>query len=140
MRIVVHHIDMPLLAAALLLVALKPTEIYFVRHGETIANATGAYNSRTIDTFSALGEKQVAFFNNQIKNRRFDAIVVSPSPRALRTIAPYLRANNLKATVWPELYECCDAHSSRGQASLQKESNTGAPSKFRLISLDNFNW
>src|SRR5712664_921489 len=43
----------------------------------------------------------------------FDTIVVNPSPRALRTIAPYLRAHRLKAEIWPELYECCDNNTKK---------------------------
>ena len=98
-------------AALCLAIALTPMQLVFVRHGETEANATGHYNSRTIDTFSAKGEKEVAALTAELSNRRFDAIVVSPSPRALRTIAPYLRLHHLTAEVWPELLECCDAHS-----------------------------
>lgn len=96
------------------------TDLTFVRHGETIANATGKYNSKTIDTFSARGEKQVAALTQiLLKQRPYDVIVVSPSPRALKTIAPYLRASNRQAMVWPLLYECCtskrpaDAHATK---------------------------
>ena len=88
-------------------------ELYFVRHGETVANATGRYNSRTIDTLSVKGQQEVAALTKELERYRFDAIVVSPSPRALRTIAPYLRSHHLVAEVWPDLLECCDAHSRR---------------------------
>lgn len=78
-----------------------------------MANATGAYNSRTIDTFSEKGHKEVEALTKELDGMRFDGIVVSPSPRALRTIAPYLRAHHLVAAIWPELLECCDAHSKK---------------------------
>lgn len=82
--------------------------IVFVRHAETVANATGRYNSKTIDQFSELGKKQVSALNGQLLGmQRFNQIFVSPSTRALRTIAPYLQAIGAKAIVWPELYECC---------------------------------
>lgn len=85
-----------------------------MRHGETVANATGRYNGRTIDAFSDRGRKQVAALTQALTKVRFDVIVVSPSPRALRTIAPYLAAHpGVKAEIWPELYECCDAHSRK---------------------------
>lgn len=103
-------------ASALLLGAYLATQastLIFVRHGETKANFTGVYNSRTVDTFSTNGEKQVAELTRKLQGIRFDIILVSPSPRALKTIAPYLRLSHRQAVVVPELYECCDAHTKR---------------------------
>jgi broad specificity phosphatase PhoE len=116
------------LALALILLAVRvaPTEIDFVRHGETVANATGRYNRRTIDTFSDKGEREVASLTRQLSPLRFDAIVVSPSPRALLTIAPYLRAHHLKAEVWPELYECCDANTKKIKGPTSPQIRFGA--------------
>ncbi len=98
----------------------QKARIIFVRHAETQANATGRYNSRTIDAFSDLGKKQVFRLTGELDSMRFDPILVSPSERALRTIAPYLRSHRRKAIIWPELYECCDAHTKavKGTASL----------------------
>jgi broad specificity phosphatase PhoE len=102
------------LITALVLAPPRPMELIFVRHGETVANATGRYNSRTIDTLSELGQKQVAALTPKLNAMHFDAIVVSPSPRALKTIAPYLRAHpGTRAEVWPELYECCDNNTKK---------------------------
>jgi broad specificity phosphatase PhoE len=96
------------LLSTLLLAPAAQTDLTFVRHGETIANATGRYSTATVDTFSKKGEVEVAELTKQlIKAKLFDAIYVSPSPRALRTIAPYLRATHEKAVIWPLLYECC---------------------------------
>ena len=88
---------------------IKPiTDFTFVRHGETVANATGKYNSQTIDTFSKKGQGQVdQLTKSLLAGKPYDIILVSPSPRALYTIAPYLRAKGKKALVWPLLYECC---------------------------------
>ena len=107
-----------------------PTEIVFVRHGETEANATGRYNSRTIDTFSERGVKEVATLTAELDKVRFDDILVSPSPRALRTIAPYLRKHRLKAEVWPDLYECCDAHSRKIKGLTSESIRYGAAVTF----------
>ena len=96
-----------LIPVALLLAQTGLTQITFVRHGETEANATGRYNGRTINKFSKRGEEQVQRLTEWLAPRRFDAIVVSPSERALRTLAPYLRVTHQQAEVWPELYECC---------------------------------
>jgi broad specificity phosphatase PhoE len=104
-----------LLTTAIALIALKPTEIVYVRHAETQANATGKYNARTLNAFSIRGEKQVADLTQRLKFEKFDAIIVSPSPRALKTIAPYLRSHGTKAEIWPELYECC--HQPKSQRS-----------------------
>jgi broad specificity phosphatase PhoE len=83
------------------------TELYFVRHGETVANATGRYNGKTINAFSALGAREVASLPSRLKGIRFDLAICSPSPRALRTAEPVLRALGIKAEVWPEFNECC---------------------------------
>ena len=91
-----------------LFIPVKQADLTFVRHGETVANATGKYNSRTLNTLSEKGKQGVAALTERLKKQaRFDLILVSPSERALRTIAPYLAATRQKATVWPLLYECC---------------------------------
>ncbi len=88
--------------------AWSPSTLVFVRHGETEANATGHYNSRTLNSFSKIGQEEVSRLTKQLVSEpRFDRILVSPSPRALRTIAPYLAATHQRAVVWPLLYECC---------------------------------
>ncbi|CAN1535546.1 phoE Broad specificity phosphatase PhoE and related phosphatases [Fimbriimonadaceae bacterium] len=105
-----------MMLALLASVALAPAEqtsLLIVRHGETLANASGRYNSKTINTFSEKGNAQVARLTKELGNRRFNAIIVSPSERALRTVAPFLKATGQKATVWPELYECCTGRNKR---------------------------
>lgn len=111
--------------ATLMALTLAPTDLTFVRHGETQANATGRYNSRTLNTFSDLGKKQVAALTDRlVKQPKWDLILVSPSPRALRTIAPYLARTGQKATVWPLLYECCTERPRQAEA---KGFGYGAP-------------
>lgn len=114
----------PLLLA---LSMVTTTDLTFVRHGETIANATGKYNSKTIDTFSKKGEAQVkALTQKLLKEKPYDIILVSPSPRALKTIAPYLKEIHRQALVWPLLYECCtskrpaNAHATKFTYSKQQ--------------------
>ncbi len=104
---------LPLIAA----LALTPKSLTFVRHSETVANATGRYNARTLNVFSAKGEALVlALTERLVKEPLPDAIYVSPSPRALRTIAPYLRRTGQRATVWPLLYECCTERPRKPEA------------------------
>ena len=106
-----------LAALGFVLATFRPTDLTFVRHGETVANATGHYNGKTLNEFSAKGAAGVSAITRELLSQpRFEAILVSPSPRALKTIAPYLRASHSKALVWPLAYECCtgkrpkDAH------------------------------
>jgi broad specificity phosphatase PhoE len=82
-------------------------DIYFVRHAETQRNATGESNSGNYNTFSSAGVEQVNMLTNKLKTMHFDAILVSPAPRALNTILPYLKETGQKAVIWPELTECC---------------------------------
>jgi broad specificity phosphatase PhoE len=98
-----------MLVLAVAALALTPTyDLTFVRHGETQANASGKYNGQTLNAFSAKGQAEVnALTKRLLKERPFDRIYVSPSPRAMKTILPYLKATHKKAIIWPLLYECC---------------------------------
>lgn len=104
-----------LAALSLALTLITPTDITFVRHAETLANASGKYTSKNLNSFSDKGKAQVESLTKILTAEpRFNRILVSPSPRALRTIAPYLRATHQRATVWPLLYECCTGHRPKG--------------------------
>jgi len=112
--------SMPLYAAE-----FSPLNIYLVRHGQTVGNATGNHSAENDRTFSKKGLQQVAELTKRLTPMRFDHILVSPKERAMKTILPYLKAPHLKAEIWPELAECCwqkrvDARTSfnvnRGQA------------------------
>ena len=122
------------IAIVLALTLFRPTDLVFVRHGETQANATGKYNSKTLNTFSAKGQEEVDALTERLKKEpKFHLILVSPSPRAMYTIAPYLRATHQTATIWPLLYECCtgkrpkDAHATSfsfgGKITIPKDLN-----------------
>lgn len=82
-------------------------EIYFVRHAETIKNATGIHNSGNGNDFSDKGNEQVTQLTDQLKTLHFNAILVSPAPRALNTILPYLKESGQTGQIWPEFTECC---------------------------------
>jgi broad specificity phosphatase PhoE len=108
------------IGVALALLLAQPGQVvqdlYYVRHAETVANATGKYNSQTLNAISDKGQQQIVALTKRLKDFRFDAIYVSPSARALKTIAPYLRDTRQTAEIWPELYECCH---ERGEARKQ---------------------
>src|SRR5579862_3609661 len=97
---------MTTLLAAFVVGHLRSTHLTFVRHGETQANATGRYDSHTLNSFSPRGQQEVAELAGKLP-ARFDRILVSPSTRAMATIAPYLRKTHQTAVIWPLLYECC---------------------------------
>jgi broad specificity phosphatase PhoE len=82
-------------------------EITFVRHAESEANATGRYNSKTLNVLSAKGKEQVKQLTKELGMKRFDMIAISPAGRAIQTIVPFLRASGQTGTIWPELNECC---------------------------------
>lgn len=113
---------MPLAALVAALTLAPATDLTFVRHGETVANATGRYNSKTLNVFSKEGQAGVdALTKRLIAAPHYDRILVSPSPRALKTIAPYLKATGQKATVWPLLYECCTGRRPKGAKATKFE-------------------
>jgi len=93
------------------------TEIYVVRHAETVGNATRKHTHENDRTFSSKGQKQVIALTLKLDKLQFDSIIVSPKYRTLNTIFPYLRKHHLVAEIWPELEECCWQRNSQIYAS-----------------------
>jgi len=87
--------------------AYAATDIYFVRHAETMGNLTHHHSQKNDRTLSPKGNRQVAALTRKLDRLSFDYIVVSPKYRALKTILPYLKKHRLEAEIWPELAECC---------------------------------
>ncbi|MFQ5518965.1 MAG: histidine phosphatase family protein [Mariprofundus sp.] len=83
------------------------SEIYYVRHAETVGNVTHKHTRKNDRTFSSKGKQQVIELTRKLDRLRFDYILVSPKYRALNTVFPYLKKHALKAEIWPELAECC---------------------------------
>ena len=94
-------------------------DIYFVRHAETLSNASRVNNSENSNTFSAKGIEQITTLTGKLKRMHFDAILVSSVPRAINTILPYLKETGQKAEIWPEVAECCWQH-DRGDITAGK--------------------
>ena len=96
----------------------KGLTVYFIRHAETVANASGQHGGdgplEDHDTLTELGEKQVEDLKNYLieENIRPDLVAVSPSLRTQKTIEPFLKALNIKAEIWVELNECCGGEPS----------------------------
>jgi len=85
----------------------KITTLYFVRHAETVANATNIYTEETMNKFSETGIKQIERLKLLLEELEFDAIIVSPIWRARFTIYSFLKSRGQTAELWPELAECC---------------------------------
>lgn len=116
--------------------ATAATSVTFVRHAETVANATGRYNGKTLNQLSAKGEKQAQAVVEPLRRLgHFDVILISPSERVLKTFAPYLRATHQQATVWPLLYECCTGRRMAGPAKgpLRFGSKITIPTPFASL-------
>ena len=100
-------------------------DIIYVRHAETIANATGDYTTGNESTFSEKGEVQRYDLIEKLAPYSFDAILCSPRDRVVYTLLPYLEEQNLKAEIWPELTECC-WHKDRS-APVSEDLEPGPP-------------
>lgn len=82
-------------------------DLYIVRHAQTMANVTKVYSPKNQRTFSKQGEEEIDALLHKLDGLHLDRILVSPTYRTLRTIAPYLRREGRIAEIWPELEECC---------------------------------
>jgi|GEM_PF-1177986 len=100
---------------------LHPLEVYFVRHAESLANFSGRYSTATERSFSPRAADQIRKLVTKLHSIPLDAAVVSPAWRTMNTAAPVLIDHHIVATIWPELYECCDQH---GAARLLRPSKS----------------
>ncbi|MBN1871974.1 MAG: histidine phosphatase family protein, partial [Candidatus Omnitrophica bacterium] len=80
-------------------------DLYFVRHAETLANATGVYTEGNERTITEKGMRQIERLTEALQGYEFDAVIVSPKIRAMKTIEPYLQKSNMTAVIWPEMAE-----------------------------------
>jgi len=81
-------------------------KLYFVRHGQSFGNVDGKYDQSLAGALTELGERQAAELVARLAPFSFDAILVSPLDRTVRTILPYLKHAGRTAEAWPELIEC----------------------------------
>ncbi len=89
--------------------------IYFLRHGQSIGNLTNDYGTSFHGHLSEKGLMQAEALVERLKGIKFDHIFVSPIERAVYTILPYLKANNIIAELWGELSEACYQKSREGE-------------------------
>lgn len=104
------------------------TDIYFVRHAETMGNLAHLHNQKNDRTLSPKGLRQTKALTRKLNLLSFDYIIVSPKYRALKTILPYLKKHHRVAEIWPELAECC--------WQKQREMSAGVPARGSKIRLE----
>jgi len=97
----------------------EAVQLYYVRHAESLGNATKIHSSYNDRTLSAKGERQVKELTRKLAAYHFDYIIVSPKQRALKTILPYLKKHGRVAEIWPELDECCWQKKKHDLSSFQ---------------------
>ena len=98
-------------------VANAQLKIYYIRHAEGGHNVKKAWQAKDIpesewpayvgdpNVFTPKGMKQVTAATEKLQKYEFDFVASSPMWRAHKTIAPYLKATNQRAEIWPELRE-----------------------------------
>jgi len=109
-------------------VSYAASDIYFVRHAETMGNLTHQHSKQNDRTLSPEGRRQVQALTRILDHLRIDHIIVSPKHRALKTILPYLKKHHRVAEIWPELAECC--------WQKQRELSTDIPARGSPVRLD----
>ena len=117
-----HQIKTCFLAITFLCTLLPCTanaglKIYYIRHAEGGHNVTQTWKDKGVprsewpsyvgnkNAFTPKGKAEVAAVPDKLQHYKFDFIASSPLWRVRNTIAPYLRATNQKAEIWPELRE-----------------------------------
>ena len=106
-----------ILSAVFSNVANAGLKIYYIRHAEGGHNVKKAWQAKGLpesewptyvgnpNIFTPKGLTQVLGATEKLQKYKFDFVAVSPVWRAHNTIAPYLKAKNQKAEIWPELRE-----------------------------------
>ena len=69
----------------------EPARVFFVRHVQTLANATGDYSGDRQSVLTDLGKQQAQDLVQKLEAYNFDRIAVSPASRAVWTIFPISR-------------------------------------------------
>jgi len=109
-------------------VSYAASDVYFVRHAETMGNLTHRHSKQNDRTLSPEGRRQVQTLTRTLDHLSIDYIIVSPKYRTLKTILPYLKKHHRVAEIWPELAECC--------WQKQREPSAGMPPRGSPIRLD----
>lgn len=81
------------------------TTLYFVRHGESEANAAGRFAGRTDSPLTELGRRQAETVADALASVPFDRVVGSDLSRTRDTATVIARRHGLPVETFPELRE-----------------------------------
>ncbi|MBN1285717.1 MAG: histidine phosphatase family protein [Anaerolineae bacterium] len=84
---------------------LKPTEVYFVRHGETDWNATQRWQGHAVTPLNASGLRQAELAAARLAGAGLSALYTSDSPRAYQTAQAIAAATGLSPVADTRLRE-----------------------------------
>ncbi len=81
------------------------TKLYIVRHTETIGNIEKRLTGREDYEVTENGKKAIEKLTKKLSNIKFDAIYSSTSGRAIKTVEPLAKLNNLQIQKLEDLCE-----------------------------------
>lgn len=83
----------------------KPTTFYFVRHGESEANAARRFAGRSDSPLTERGRQQAGVVAAALADKKFDRIVATPLHRSLDTAKVIAERHALPVEIEPDLME-----------------------------------
>jgi len=83
----------------------EPVTFYFVRHGESVANATRRFAGRSDSPLTARGREQAEAVARALADMHFDRIVATPLHRSLDTARIIAKRLGLPVEIEPDLIE-----------------------------------
>jgi broad specificity phosphatase PhoE len=83
----------------------EPTTFYFVRHGESEANATRRFAGRSDSPLTERGRQQAEAVAEMLADTKFDRIVATPLHRSLDTAKLIADRQSIPVEVEPDLIE-----------------------------------
>ncbi len=81
------------------------SNIYIVRHGQSLGNLAGGFAGRTDYPLSELGHKQARMTADYLRDKRIDAVLSSTLSRAMQTAEPIASDRGLPVLPRPEFME-----------------------------------
>jgi len=84
---------------------IEPVTFYFVRHGESEANAARLFAGRSDSPLTARGRQQAEAVADTLAGTKFDRIVATPLHRSLDTAQVIARRLGLPVEIEPDLIE-----------------------------------
>lgn len=81
------------------------TRLIIVRHTQTVGNLEKRLTGRCDYEITQEGENLINKLTNQLSNIKFDKVYASTSGRAIKTVQPLAKLNNVEVIIEPDLCE-----------------------------------